>query len=80
MVNGTIARHMARTPADTTDDVGSEVALFRAVVLAMSNTTAVLADLVLIVSEGSVKSCQLAQLITLMIILAFGGRSGLCKG
>ena len=34
---GTITSHMASVATDTTDDVGSEVALLRAVILAMSD-------------------------------------------
>jgi 2-keto-3-deoxy-6-phosphogluconate aldolase len=37
----------------------------------------VLAGLVLIITEGTVESSQLTQLVALELVLAFGNRSGL---
>lgn len=67
---------MTRVAANTTDDVCGEVSLFRAVVFSVTNLTAVLASLVLIVAESTVKSSELTKLITLELILTFwDGRS-----
>lgn len=55
----TISGHMTSVATDTANDVGGEVALLRAVVLAMSNLTTVLASLVLIITKGTVESGEL---------------------
>lgn len=68
---------MAGVATNATDDIGSEVALFGTIVFAVSNFAAVLTGLVLIVTQGTVKGSQLAQLIALQFILTFGNRSGL---
>ena len=68
---------MASIATDATDDVGSEVLGFRAVELAMSNLTAILASLVLIITEGTVKSSEFTKLIALQLILTFGDRCSL---
>jgi hypothetical protein len=68
---------MSGAPADTTDDVSSKVALLRALILPVTDVAAILTDLVLIVSKGSVESSKFAKLIAFVIILAFGGGSGL---
>lgn len=49
-----ITRHVAGIAADTADDVGGVVLLLGAIVLAVPNLAAVLARLVLVVTEGSV--------------------------
>jgi hypothetical protein len=41
---------MSSTAANTTNDVSSEIPLFRTIVFAMANTTAVLTDLVLVIT------------------------------
>lgn len=74
---GTITSHVTSVTADTTDDVGCEVALFGTIVLAVTDLTAVLASLVLIVTQGTVESSQLTQLVALELVLAFGDRSSL---
>ena len=76
-VNSAITSHVPSTPTDTTDDVRCEVTLFWAVILAVTNTPTILANLILVVSERSVKSCKLAQLVSLVIVLALGCRSSL---
>ena len=68
---------MARIPADTADDIGRIVLLLRAVVLAVTNLTAVLASLVLIVAQRSVQRGKLAELIALELVLAFWNGSSL---
>jgi len=45
---------MASTATNTTYDVSSKVALFRTIVFSMTNTTAVLTDLVLVVAKGTI--------------------------
>ena len=64
---------MTCASADTADDVRCEVTLLGTVVLAMANITTVLADLVLVVAERTVKRGKLPKLVTFVIILAFGG-------
>ena len=64
---------MTCASADTADDVRCEVTLLGTVVLAMANITTVLADLVLVVAERTVKRGKLPELVTFVIILAFGG-------
>jgi len=63
--------------ADTADDISSKVALLRALILPVTDVAAVLADLVLIISKGSVESSKFAELIAFVIVLAFGCGSGL---
>jgi hypothetical protein len=63
---------VASVAADTTNDIGSEVSLLGAIVFAMANLTTVLASLVLIITEGTVKGGEFTQLITLKLVLAFG--------
>jgi hypothetical protein len=69
---GTVASHMPSLTTDTTDDAGREVLFLGTVVLAMTNLTAVLAGLVLVVSKGTVESCKLTELVALEFVLAFG--------
>lgn len=54
LVHRTITGHMACAAANTTDDVRSEVALFWAIILAMTDTPAILTDLILIISKGAI--------------------------
>jgi len=64
-------------PADTADDISSEVALLGALILPVTDVAAILTDLILIVSEGSIKGSEFAELIAFVIVLAFGCGSGL---
>ena len=73
----TISSHVPSIATNTTDDVGSEVLLLRAVVLSMTNLSAVLACLVLIVTKSTVKSSKFTELIALELILSFGNRGSL---
>jgi hypothetical protein len=68
----TIAGHVSSVATNATDNVGSEVTLLGAVVLAMSNLSTVLASLVLIVAKSTVESSQLTKLVALELVLAFG--------
>ena len=65
---------MPSATAHTTDDVGGEVALFRAIIFTMTNPTAVLADLIFVVAKSSVEGGQFTKLVPLMIVLSFGRR------
>jgi hypothetical protein len=58
--------------AHTADDVGSVVLGVGAVVLAVADFTAVLASLILVVTEGTVECGELTQLVALELVLAFG--------
>lgn len=73
----TIAGHVACIATNAADDVGSVVLLLWAVVLAVANLTAVLAGLVLVITEGTVEGSQLTQLVTLEFVLSFGNGGGL---
>lgn len=68
---------MSGVATDTTDDVGSEVALLWTIVLAMADLTAILACLVLIVAQGTVQRGKFTKLIPLELVLPFrdGGSS-----
>jgi hypothetical protein len=55
----------------TTNYVRGEVSLFRAVVFAVTNLTAILTSLVLIVTESTVESSKLTKLVALELVLAF---------
>ena len=68
---------MSSATTDTANDVRCKVTLFGTVVFTVADSTAVLADLVFIVSEGTVERCQLPQLVSLVIVLAFRGRGSL---
>ena len=68
---------MSSRTAEATNNVGGEITLFGAVVLAMTTVPTVLADLIFIVAQGPVESSQFTKLITFVVILAFGGRGGL---
>jgi hypothetical protein len=62
---------MSGTAANTTNDVSSEVPLLRTVVFAVTHTATILADLVFVVTEGTVESGEFPKLIAFMIILTF---------
>lgn len=61
----TVSCHVPGIPADTADDVCSEVSLLGTVVLSMTNLPTVLASLVLIITEGAVQCCKLTELVAL---------------
>lgn len=74
---GTVASHVAGIATHAANDTSGEVLLLRAVVLAVADLAAILAGLVLIVTEGSVQSSQLTKLVTLQFVLALGNGSSL---
>ena len=74
---GTIARHVAGLTTDAANDTGCEILLLWAVVLAMTDFTAVLAGLVLVVTKGTVESGEFSELVALELVLAFRDRGGL---
>jgi hypothetical protein len=74
---GAISSHVTCISTDATDDVGREVALFRAVVFSVTNLTTVLASLILIVSKSTIECCKLTKLVTLELILTFWDRGSL---
>ena len=76
-VDSAVAGHVTRASTDTANDVRCKVTLLRTGVLAVTYTTAVLANLVFVIAQSTVKSGKLAQLVTLVIVLAFGGGSSL---
>lgn len=68
---------MTCTTTNATDNVCGEITLLRTVILAMANTTTVLANLVLIIAQSTVESGKFTELVPFVVILAFGCRSGL---
>ena len=70
-VDGTVASHVTSTSANTTDDVCCEVTLFGAVILTVAYTTAILTDLVFVVTKSAVECSQLAKLVTFVVVLSF---------
>ena len=76
-VDSAVAGHVTRASTDTANDVRCKVTLLRTVVLAVTYTTAVLASLVFVIAQSTVKSGKLAQLITLVVVLTFGSRGSL---
>lgn len=76
---GTVTSHVSRVATNTTDDAGRVVLTLRAIVLAVTNLSAVLASLVLVVSQGTVESSQFSKLISLQFVLTFRNGSSLHK-
>jgi hypothetical protein len=70
----TVTSHVPSIATDTTNNVGGEITLFRTVVFAMADLTAVLASLVLIVTKCTVKRSQLSKLVPLEFVLSFRDR------
>lgn len=72
-VNLAVTRHVAGATAHTTDDISSEVALFRAIIFTMTKATAILTDLIFVITKGTIQSGKLAELVALVIVLSFWG-------
>lgn len=68
---------MPSIAANTTDDVGRKVLLLRTVIFAMTDLAAVLACLVLVVTQSTVQGGKLTKLIALQFILTLGNRRSL---
>lgn len=62
---------MSCISTNTADDVRGEIALLGAVEFSVSNLTAVLASLVLVITESTVESSKFTQLVTLQLVLTF---------
>lgn len=77
---GTISGHVSCVATDTANNAGSVILSLGAVVLAVTDLTAVLAGLVLVVSECTVESSELTKLVTLELVLSLGNRGGLFQG
>lgn len=73
----TISRHVSCVTTDTTDDVGSEVALLGTLVPTMADLATVLTRLILVVTESTVQRGKFTQLVPLQFILSFGDRCSL---
>lgn len=56
----TIASHVARIAADATNNIGRVVPLLGTIVLAVSNPTTILANLVLIIAQRPIQSGEFA--------------------
>lgn len=74
----TIPSHVTSITADATDDTRSEVALLGTIIFTVTNLTTVLAGLVLIVTESTIQSSKLTELIALEFVLTF--RNGCSLG
>lgn len=68
---------MAGIATDATDDVGGEVALLWAVVLAVTDLATVLTSLVFVVAQRTVERSKFAKLVALELVLTFGDGSSL---
>lgn len=62
---------MTSISTDSADDVGREVALLGTIVFSVTDLTAVLASLVLVITKSTVKRCELTQLLALELVLPF---------
>lgn len=71
---------MTSVSTDTTDDVGGEVLLLGAVVLAVADLATVLTSLILVITKGTVQGSKLTKLVTLQLVLAFRNRGSLYTG
>ena len=71
-VNSTVTSHVTCATTDTTDNVRCEVTLLWTVILAVTDTTAVLADLVFIIAQSTVERSKFTELVPLVVILALG--------
>jgi hypothetical protein len=69
---GTIARHVASVAAHAADNASSVILSLGTVILAVANLPAVLAGLVLIISESTVERGKLSKLVSLEFVLSFG--------
>ena len=77
--DSTVTSHMTGATANTTDDVRCEVTLLRTVVLPVTDTTTVLADLVFVVSKSTVEGGKFTELVPFVIVLSLRGRGRLSK-
>lgn len=73
---GAIPGHVTSVAADSADDIGGKIALLWAVELAMTDLTAILTSLVLIITESTIESGELTKLIALQLVLTFGNGCG----
>jgi hypothetical protein len=63
---------MARATASSANDVGGEVFVFRAVILAMTEVATVLTELIFVIAKGAVKRCEFTKLVSLVIVFSLG--------
>lgn len=73
----TVTRHVSGVAAHATDYVRGEVTLLWTVVLAVTDLAAILAGLILVVTEGTVESSEFTELVALKLILSFWDGGGL---
>lgn len=74
-----VTGHVSSITTGAANNTGSVVLFLGAVILAVADLTAVLASLVLVVTEGTVQGSKLTELVTLELVLTFGNRSSLQK-
>jgi hypothetical protein len=70
---------MAGIAAGAANDVGSKVALLGTVIFTVTDTTAVLANLIFVVAKRTVQRSKFAKLVALVVVLTFRGGSSLWK-
>lgn len=68
---------MASIAAGAANDVRSKVTLLGTVIFTVTDTTAVLANLIFVVAERTVQRSKFAKLVALVVVLTFGGGSSL---
>ena len=71
---------MASVATGAANNIGSKVALLGTVIFAVTDTTAVLANLIFVVAKRTVQRSKFAKLIALVIVLTFRGGSSLEGG
>jgi hypothetical protein len=75
-----VTGHVSSITTSAANYARSVVLLLGTVILAVADLTAVLASLVLVVTEGTVQGSKLAQLVALQFVLSFGDRGSLYIG
>ncbi len=71
---------MACRTTDAANDVGRKILLLRTVVFSVAPVSTVLADLILVVTQCTVKGSEFSQLVALVVILTFRSGRSLEKG
>jgi len=70
---------MAGIATGAANDVGSKVALLGTVIFTVTDTSAVLANLIFVVAKRTVQRSKFAELVALVVVLTFRGGSCLYR-
>ena len=68
---------MARRTTDAANNVGRIILLLRTVIFAVASVPTVLANLVLVVTQCTVKGSKFSKLVALVVVLTFRSRCSL---